>query len=467
MRTALMIAAAMMILLSQWPVMARGETARQRDARMAWWREARFGMFIHFGLYSIPAGRWEGKEINGVGEWIQQKVPVSPEQYAKLADQFNPKQFDAEAWVKIAKDAGMKYIVITSKHHDGFALFDSKVSDYDVTITPFNRDILKELADAARGQGLKICWYHSIMDWHHPDAQAPKFPHYNDGKSKNPNFPRYVERYLKPQVKELLTNYGPIGVMWFDGEWIPEWTETDGKDLYAFCRSIQPDVIVNNRVGKGRSGMQGMSKDANAAGDFGTPEQEVPPAGIPGVDWESCMTMNDTWGYKIDDHNFKSSQELIRTLIDIASKGGNFLLNVGPTPDGVIPPESVERLGDIGRWMKANGESIYGTSASPVADKLPWGRITSKPSERKLYLHVFDWPSDGKLEVPIAVPIERAILLPRPGQSLGVKQTPRGVQILLPKEAPDPAASVIVLELSEATPATSEPAVSPAAPEGQ
>src|SRR5688572_405704 len=344
MRTTLLLIIMLLICTAIHP--ARGatkppgsESKEHRDARMKWWREARFGMFIHWGLYAIPAGEWKGKEVKGIGEWIMNYAKIPVPEYEQLAGQFNPVKFDAKQWVRIAKDAGMKYIVITSKHHDGFCLWDSKVSDYDVMATPFKRDILKELADACREEGIKLCFYHSIMDWHHPDAQAPNYPDYNRRKGEpNPNWARYREEYLKPQLKELLTNYGDIGVMWFDGEWVPDWTEEQGKELYAFCRSIQPKLIVNNRVGKARNSMKGMNKYAGAAGDFGTPEQEVPPTGFPGVDWESCMTMNDTWGFKKNDENWKSEKKLIHTLIETASKGGNFLLNVGPTAEGEIPP---------------------------------------------------------------------------------------------------------------------------------
>jgi alpha-L-fucosidase len=285
------------------------------------------------------------------------------------------------------------------------------------------------------------------MDWHSPDAQAAKYPNYNDKDpaKANPNFPRYVEQQLKPQVKELLTNYGPVGVMWFDGEWIPEWTEEQGKDLYAFCRSIQPNVIVNNRVGKGRRSMQGMTKEGAFAGDFGTPEQEVPPTGFPpGVDWESCMTMNKTWGFKKDDREWKSEQQLIRTLVDVASKGGNFLLNVGPTAAGEIPPESVERLAAIGRWMDTNGDSIYGTSASPF-EKLPFGRATRKGAT--LYLHVFEWPADGKLTVPMRGKVRRASLLADPARAVNADPGKQGLQLTVTGAAPDANASVIALEL--------------------
>lgn len=423
------------------------EAPAQRDARMAWWREARFGMFIHWGPYAVPAGTYRGQRIAGIGEWIMQRASIPIPEYEQFARQFNPTKFDAEEWVRLAKEAGMKYIIITSKHHDGFAIFDSKVSDYDIVdFTPFRRDPLKELAEAARRHGLKLGFYYSIMDWHHPDAQAPNYPNYNDGRKTNPNFKRYVEEYMKPQLRELLTNYGEVAVLWFDGEWIPDWTEEQGRDLYAFVRRLQPKILINNRVGKGRQGMQGLTKEGHV-GDFGTPEQEVPPQGLPGVDWESCMTMNDTWGYKSFDDNWKDTRTLIRTLIDAASKGGNFLLNVGPTAEGVIPAPSVHRLREIGEWMKVNGEAIYGTSASPFAEQPSWGRFTRKPG--KLYAHVFDWPRDRRLEIPggLREEVVRAYLLAdEKRESLPVERTETGVVVTLPAVPPSTIASVVVLE---------------------
>jgi len=416
-----------------------------KDERMAWWRDARFGMFIHWGLYAVPAGTYNGKRVDGIGEWIMNNGKIPVKEYEKYADQFNPVGFNADQWVRMAKDAGMRYIVITSKHHDGFCLWDSKVTNYDVVdATPFKRDILKELSVACKKQGVKLCFYHSIMDWHHPDAQAPFYPNYNDTSKSNPNFDRYVDTYLKPQIAELLANYGPIGVMWFDGEWIKDWTEPKGKDMYAYIRDIRPSIIINNRVGKGRKGMEGLSKSDEYAGDFGTPEQQIPPTGLPGVDWETCMTINDTWGFKSYDDNWKSSEALIRNVADIASKGGNFLLNVGPTPEGLFPDAIEQRLAAVGKWMAVNGESIYGTSASPIG-RPEWGRCTAK--DNKLYLHVFNWPADGKLVVPMAVAkVTKAYLLAdKKRANLPVSGGQDAVTISVPGAAPDSINSVIVL----------------------
>jgi len=425
-----------------------GKHALSKDERMEWWREARFGMFIHWGLYAVPAGEWKGEQVEGIGEWIMERAHIPVAEYEQLARQFNPVKFNADEWVRIAKNAGMKYIVITSKHHDGFCLWDSKVTDYDIVdATPFKRDVLRELSRACKKQGIKLCFYHSIMDWHHPDAQAPFYPNYNDTKQSNPNFARYAENYMKPQLKELITNYGPLGVMWFDGEWIGDWTEPQGKDLYNYVLGLQPNIIINNRVGKGRKGMEGLSKgDQEYAGDFGTPEQQIPAKGLPGVDWESCMTMNDTWGYKSSDHNWKSSEDLLRNLADIASKGGNFLLNVGPTAEGLIPGPSVERLAAVGQWMKVNSESIYGTTASPIGE-VPWGRCTAKPG--KLYLHVFEWPANGKLEVPgLKNEVRKAyVLADKKHAKLPVTRGGDGVVVSVPQKAPDKINTVVVLEI--------------------
>ncbi len=413
------------------------ESKQDRDKRMEWWRDARFGMFIHWGIYSVPAGVYKGEKIKGIGEWIMDHANIPVEEYEKFAKEFNPVKYNADEWVQIASDAGMKYIIITSKHHDGFSMWDSKVSSYNVVeATPFKRDVLKELAAACKKKGMRLGFYYSIMDWHNPDA-------------KGKNFAKYRDNYMIPQLKELLSGeYGNVSVLWFDGQWIKEWTEEQGKDLYNMLRSIKPDLIINNRVGKGRSKeMEGMNKGEGYAGDFGTPEQEIPSQGLPGVDWESCMTMNDTWGYKTFDHNWKSVKVLIRNLIDIASKGGNFLLNVGPTSEGLIPAASVERLAAMGNWMKVNGEAIYGTSASPF-DKPEWGRYTI--NHRKIYAHIFDWPKDNLLVVPAQnYKVGRVFFLSDRSNNLNFKQDGKNLQIELPTVIPDSIASVVAIEYNK------------------
>jgi alpha-L-fucosidase len=417
------------------------ETDQDKDKRMAWWREARFGLFIHWGLYAIPAGEWKGETNHA--EWILTTAQIPVKEYEKFAPRFNPVQFDPEKWVNAAKEAGMKYIVITSKHHDGFCLFDSKNTDYDVMdATPFKQDIMKELADECRKQGIKICWYHSIMDWHHPDYLPRR--NWETRPAEGAEFDRYVD-YMKGQVKELLTNYGDIGVMWFDGEWEHTWTPERGVDLYGYVRSIAPDVIINNRVGKGRAGMAGTYDPETASGDFGTPEQEIPATGL-GYDWETCMTMNDHWGYNKNDHNWKSPEDLVQKLVDIASKGGNFLLNVGPTAEGLFPQESMDRLKAIGGWMKINGESIYGTSASQF-ENLEWGRSTTKGNI--LYLHVFEWPQDGMLLVPgLVSKAKRIYPVADPPTELTCDYQAGTALIALPEKQLDPYVSVIAMEFS-------------------
>lgn len=366
------------------------------DERMAWWREARFGMFIHWGLYAIPAGKWG--ERTSHGEWIRTTAQIPLEEYAQFQPQFNPTAFDADAWARMAAEAGMKYLVITSKHHDGFALFDSKLSDWEVMNTPFGRDVLKELSEACARRGVKFCTYHSIMDWHHPDY-LPRRDWEKERSSAGADFQRF-RRYLHGQVEEVVRNYEPA-VMWFDGEWESTWTHEFGLELFEHCRKLSPAMLVNNRVDVHRGGMAGFSQSGEAVGDFGTPEQEIPATGLPGVDWETCMTMNGNWGFNAYDTNWKSSREMIRMLVDVASKGGNYLLNIGPRADGTFPPEAVERLREIGAWTKRYGAAIYGTQASPL-DTLAWGRCTMKREgdDTLLYLHVFERPANGELVLP-------------------------------------------------------------------
>ena len=414
--------------------------------RMAWWREARFGMFIHWGLYSIPAGEWKGQTDHA--EWIRTTAQIPLEEYNKFVSEFNPVKFNAEEWVKLAKDAGMKYMVLTSKHHDGFCLFDSKYTDFDIMSTPFKRDILKELADACRKYNMKICWYHSIMDWHNPDY-LPRREWEKNRTTEGADFNRYFE-YLENQVKEIITNYGDISVLWFDGEWESTWSHEYAAKLYSYIREINPNIIINNRIDVYRDGMGGISTNKEALGDFGTPEQEIPETGLPGKDWESCMTMNDHWGFNKFDNNWKSAHDLIYNLVDIASKGGNYLLNVGPTSEGVFPPQSIERLKVIGKWMKVNGASVYGTQAGPFRN-LKWGKCTQKESATgtRLYLHIFDWPKTGKLSVPNLVnePLKAFLLGDASETPLVMIKKSGGIEISLPEKAPDSINTVVVLDI--------------------
>ncbi len=413
---------------------------------MAWWRDARFGMFIHWGAYAVPAGSYRGERVSGGGEWIMSRARIPIPAYEQFARAFNPVKYDANAWVSAARDAGMKYIIITSKHHDGFAMFDSKVSDYDILdASPYHRDVIKALAAAAHRQDMRFGVYYSIMDWHHPDAQAPNVPEYNSRTYRNPNFARYVETYMKPQLRELLTQYPEIDVLWFDGEWIADWSDQQGRALYDWVRTIRPNLIINNRVGHTRQGLSGVSKSgAVGIGDFGTPEQLVPAGGLPGVDWETCMTMNDTWGFKAFDDGWKDTRTLLRTLIDVAAKGGNFLLNVGPNAEGEIPVESLARLREMGKWLRTNGEAIYATTPSPYG--VPsWGRYTAKPG--RVYAHVFDWPRDGRLLTGIGAKVRRAFLL-ADHASLAVEEGPDGTVVRVPAVPPSSIASVVVLEMT-------------------
>lgn len=410
------------------------ETPAQRDARMAWFREARFGMFVHWGVYSVPAGVYDGKPIGGIGEWIMHQGRIPVERYRAYAKEFNPVRYDAERWVRIAKNAGMKYIVITSKHHDGFAMFDSKVSDWNIVkATPFGRDPLAELARACKKHGIRLGFYYSqAQDWNNGGSAAGG--HWDPRQDRD--MTEYIEKVAVPQVGEILTKYGKVSVLWWD---TPVEMTKDRADLLLPLLRLQPGIIHNNRLGGGYRG------------DTETPEQFVPATGYPGRDWETCMTMNDTWGYKSTDHNWKSGETLIRTLVDVASKGGNFLLNVGPTSGGEIPAPSVERLATVGARMKKNGSAIYATSASPFK-KLAWGRCTRRSGKdgATLFLHVFDWPKDGKLVVPgLKSQVVSASLLVG-GQKLAFHNTPAGVEIAVPIQAPDEVSTTVKLAVKGA-----------------
>jgi alpha-L-fucosidase len=400
--------------------------------KMDWWKEAKFGMFIHWGVYSVPAGMYNGKEVNGIGEWIMNRGKIPVTEYKAYAKEFNPIKYDPEAWVKLAKEAGMKYLVITSKHHDGFALFNSKVTGWDVVdATPYGKDLLKPLAEACHREGIRLGFYYSqAQDWTHPGGAASG-GHWD--KSQDGSMDEYIEKIAVPQVKEILSNYGDVDILWWD---TPTDMTKERAELFLPVINKFPNLITNNRLGGGFQG------------DTETPEQFVPATGFPGRNWETCMTMNDTWGYKSTDHNWKSPEVIIRTLIDIVSKGGNYLLNVGPTSEGLIPQPSIERLKEVGQWMKTNGEAIYGTTASPFP-YLSWGRCTQKGD--KLYLHVFNWPKDEKLSVPILNKVTKAYLLTNQKTTFKIEKLQDKNIIHLDGKAPDKIASVIVLEL-EGTP---------------
>jgi alpha-L-fucosidase len=390
------------------------ETPQQREARLAWWREARFGMFIHWGPVSL-----KGTEIG----WSRgAEVPVA--EYDQLYKQFNPTLFDADAWVQIAKQAGMKYLVITSKHHDGFAIWDTKLSDYNIMNTPFHRDVLKELAAACHKHDIVLCTYHSILDWHHPDYPLGS----PGGKTAKPtpNMDRYAA-FLKGQVAELIKNYGPLGIMWFDGEWEKPWNPARGRDLYDWVRGLQPSIIVNNRVGSAREGMDGTTAPGGVSGDYDTPEQKVGNFQT-SRPWESCITICEQWSWKPND-KLKSPKECLQTLALCAGGDGNLLLNVGPMPDGRIEPRQVERLREIGRWMEVNGRTIYGTRGGPFKPGT-WGASTYKGNS--IFVHVFEWPAAGLALPPIAKRIVSWDVLT--GGRADVKQDAQAIRIAVPKE---------------------------------
>lgn len=423
-----------------------GESTAQRDKRMAWWREARFGMFIHWGVYAVPAGSYEGEPVDGIGEWILRNAKIPSAVYRGYAKDFTAENYDPQAWAKLAKEAGMRYMVITSKHHDGFALYPSEVTDWDVVDAGgAKRDLIAPLAKAARAEGLKFGLYYSqAQDWIHPGGTIYG---YKEGEVINEDHKGSFDQYLKdiavPQVREILTRYEP-DVLWWDTP--IHMTQKRAQPL-ASLLALRPGIIHNNRLGGGY------------LGDTETPEQFIPPTGFGGRDWETCMTMNTSWGYKSDDDNWKPAEVLIANLINAASKGGNYLLNIGPDATGRVPEESVRLLKEVGAWMKVNGEAIYGTTASPFSCRLPWGRCTSKREGRKhvLYAHVYDWPVNQKLLLPgLQTGVKSAKLLAS-GDSLQVTNSPHGPVVLLPKAPVDKLSTTIKLVLGGPAKVRSQP----------
>lgn len=416
--------------------------------RLDWWREARFGMFVHFGLYSILGGEWEGKPA-GSHEWIRNNAQIPHEQYIPLLHQFNPTGFDADAWVSLAREAGQRYLVITTKHHEGFSLFDSAATTYDVRSTPFRRDIMREIADACRRHGIRIGWYYSIMDWYHPDYLPRR--NWETRDASGADFSRYVA-FMRTQLRELLTNYGDISILWFDGQWESTWNHTLGLSLYDYCLELAPDIIINNRVDVRVQGGNDTMLGRGQAGDFSTPEQEVPPTGLPGVDWESCMTMNDNWGWAKFDHNWKSTEQLVLLLVETTSKGGNLLLNVGPMGDGRIPQESIDRLREVGSWMRVNGEAIYGSTANPFPDA-PFP-VTSQP--RRLNVFIDEWRA-GEFVLPKLRSNPRSAHLLADGTAIRTRLVTDGLAVNLPEQGPEGYCPVIGIEFGETPRMEGEP----------
>ena len=392
-----------------------GESDAELAQRMAWFNEARFGMFIHWGAYSVLGGEWQGKTIPWYAEWIRGRAKIPADEYRKVCEQFQPDHFDADAWIRTARDAGMKYFVITTKHHDGFCLWDSAYTDYDIKdLAGLDFDPLAELSAACKKYGVRFGTYYSTLDWEIPTTDSAFMN--NGGKEK------YLQ-YMRDQIRELIENYD-TDILWFDGDWEPWLTMEDGAELYAYIRGLKPSVIINNRV----------SKRARFKRDFGTPEQNTPGMDL-GYDWEACWTINHSWGFKKADTKWKSTQQLIEKLSDITSKGGNLLLNVGPKADGSFPEACNERLLEMGKWLETNGEGIYGTDSSTLPQP-SWGRLTQRG--QALYLHVFEWPGSGvlTLEGVRMKPVD-AILLGAAAQDVKIRSTGNQVEIALPKQRPE------------------------------
>jgi alpha-L-fucosidase len=434
------------------------ENAAQRDARMSWWREARFGMFIHWGLYSIPAGTWKGEQIPGIGEWIMNTGSIPVAEYKQLASQFNPVAFSAHDIVALARTAGMKYIVITAKHHDGFAMFDSKVDPFNiVAATSFHRDPIRELAEECRKQGVKLGFYYSQdQDWTAPGGAALKTgnhdltSHHWD-PAQDGDYATYLHTKAIPQLKELLSNYDEFPVViWFDTP-TGDMTPALAGEVVALLNQ-HPNLIWNNRLGGGYKG------------DTDTPEQFIPAQGYPGRDWEACMTMNDTWGYKSYDTNFKSTETLLRNVIDIASKGGNYLLNIGPDSKGKVPVAEIERLHQVGQWLVVNGEAIYGTHSTLFGDEagsysstekdekgkpkfIPAWNWRSTTTTDRIYIELFAWPKGSfHIEKLPRIVTSAFLLADKTRTPLRLTKNAGGIDIALPDHALDSVATVLVLQ---------------------
>jgi alpha-L-fucosidase len=408
---------------------ASGPAQAQAPDRLQWFREAKFGLFIHWGVYSMI-----GRE-----EWARQLLQIPLAEYQYYADNFNPAGFDPDEWAALAKEAGVRYVIITSKHHDGFAIFDSAYTDYDIMHAKYGRDILGPLSLSMKKAGIPLGFYYSIMDWHHPDY-LPRRDWEKDRPTAGADFGRYMD-FAANQLQELVTKYDPA-VLWFDGEWEHTNEEQRAFAIGRMLLEMKPSLLINDRLWRREPG----------CGDFGTPENYVPATGIRNPDgsprlWEACYTTNwNGWGYNRYETEFHSASQLIRQLVEIVSKGGNLLLNIGPQPDGRIQADFAARLRRIGEWLRTNGEAIYGTTAS-VFERLPFfGRATVKGAT--LYVHVMGWPNDGTITLPgLRTDVRKAYLLADRSKALKVRRAGKDVVLSLPARAVDPDVTVVALEL--------------------
>ncbi len=414
------------------PAVVRDEPAAVTEARLKWFREARFGMFIHWGVYAVFAGSYHDKPV--AAEWIENRARIPLAEYRAAAKQFTASKYDPQAWAALMKEAGVKYAVITCKHHDGFALFDSSVSDWNAAkASGAGRDLIAPLADAVRAEGLKFgCYYSQSQDWTNPGGGKGNTPPWDEEQKKG-SFDEYLKTISLPQVRELMQKFHP-DILWWDTEY--SMTPERARPFFDLVTS-DPNLLINSRLGGG------------VLGDFRTSEQRIPAASLGGRALEVNMTINGSWGYRADDTHWKSAQTLIRNLSDITSKDGNYLLNVGPTAEGVIPQPEVDRLLAIGKWLKTNGEAIYATRGSPFM-RLPLSlRATQKvdaSGATTIYIHVWEWPADGKTTVPGLKSVPKSVRLLGSDSPVTGEQTPQGLAISLPGAAPDADVPVLAIE---------------------